>query len=150
MQAEISLPLCVFDGSSPSQRSLSLQSKILRVKGLGLRSTGNRKRPLDAMTWSLSREFKIAVKVSLLRMLGVHLCIVGLPSRAGGLQATAVAALGVHAGYSYSFSTRLSISYAAHSASALQGQAHAVGYTITRITCLHLLCIKHNLWVVVR
>jgi hypothetical protein len=40
-----------------------VQSKILRVKGLGLKSTGNRKRPLDAMAWSLSSDLKIAVKV---------------------------------------------------------------------------------------
>lgn len=42
---------------------VKLQSKILRVKGLGLKSTGNRKRSLDAMTWSLSPGLKIAVKV---------------------------------------------------------------------------------------
>ena len=42
-----------------------LQNKILRVKSLGLKSTGNRKRPLDAMTWALSPELKIAVKVGL-------------------------------------------------------------------------------------
>jgi hypothetical protein len=40
-----------------------LQNKILRVKSLGLKSTGNRKRPLDAMTWALSPDLKIAVKV---------------------------------------------------------------------------------------
>lgn len=40
-----------------------IESKILRVKGLGLRSSGNRKRPLDAMTWSLSPDFKLAVKL---------------------------------------------------------------------------------------
>jgi hypothetical protein len=41
-----------------------LQNKILRVKSLGLKSTGNRKRPLDAMTWALSPDLKIAVKVN--------------------------------------------------------------------------------------
>lgn len=46
-----------------------IESKILRVKGLGLRSTGNRKRPLDALTWALSPELKIAVKLFGLVML---------------------------------------------------------------------------------
>jgi hypothetical protein len=41
------------------------QSKILRVKGLGLRNSTGRKRHLGALTWHISPEFKIAVKVCL-------------------------------------------------------------------------------------